>query len=463
MDQKKVIIIGAGLAGLTAAYKIQKENKDLEVTVLEATSYPGGRVQTTEFGGEAGAEFINNCKELMELTSELEVPLGSVPLLSFERCYYFKKMKEWVLQQDWPRWKHNPLPSELKKISPLMLLKYFCEKIKKPAEKELFTASIDKEYAAESLYDFLMKENCPQEIFPIIQMNFEVFNISLKKVSAFIPILKTWVRDKTKGSLFYFIKGGNGNLPKELAKLSNIKYQQEVIAVTKAEKNTYRIETKQGQTYHADYVIFSIPTLPMKKIKIFPPLEGFQAQAFQKIQYIPSIKLFYKCNSPFWEKDGLPLLMWTDTEVNLIAPIFDPKTRHSPVSGPHIWGFYMISSGEAVEKLYEIEKKGISIGEYCLSILEKIRPSAKGCLEFIRLFDWGRTPTAQGAFFYYPPDPDIPQYIEAIAKPSDNRFFAGDHTEYRYKGLEAAVASGKRVAKEVCETYQKQVHSVLFS
>src|SRR5262245_25375675 len=53
----KVIVVGAGLAGLTAAYELQKLG--FGVMVLEADpSHIGGRVRTLRFGaryGEAGA------------------------------------------------------------------------------------------------------------------------------------------------------------------------------------------------------------------------------------------------------------------------------------------------------------------------------------------------------------------------------------------------------------------------
>jgi len=41
---EKVIIIGAGLGGVSCAYELQ--NAGIDITVLEARSRPGGRVRT---------------------------------------------------------------------------------------------------------------------------------------------------------------------------------------------------------------------------------------------------------------------------------------------------------------------------------------------------------------------------------------------------------------------------------
>ncbi|PFG27319.1 protoporphyrinogen oxidase [Corynebacterium renale] len=48
----RIAVIGAGLAGLTAAYEIQKLDKDAQVEVFEAADRPGGKLRTVPF--EAG-------------------------------------------------------------------------------------------------------------------------------------------------------------------------------------------------------------------------------------------------------------------------------------------------------------------------------------------------------------------------------------------------------------------------
>lgn len=71
MDKKKVIIIGAGPAGLTAAYELLKDNSEqYEVTILEETSEIGGISRTVRYNGNrmdiGGHRFFSKDQEVME-------------------------------------------------------------------------------------------------------------------------------------------------------------------------------------------------------------------------------------------------------------------------------------------------------------------------------------------------------------------------------------------------------------
>lgn len=73
---KKVTIIGGGLSGLTLAYLLEK--KDLDVTILEASSRLGGRIHTVEgdLGTplELGATWFSDIHEnLLDLLDELQI------------------------------------------------------------------------------------------------------------------------------------------------------------------------------------------------------------------------------------------------------------------------------------------------------------------------------------------------------------------------------------------------------
>ena len=70
---KQVIVVGAGLAGLTAAYELTHAGFDVQL--FEARDRVGGRVQTAFLGaqqhGELGAEFVDdNHTALMSYTTQ---------------------------------------------------------------------------------------------------------------------------------------------------------------------------------------------------------------------------------------------------------------------------------------------------------------------------------------------------------------------------------------------------------
>ena len=65
---KKVYVIGAGPAGLTAAYELLKQSKDYEVTVLEESDAMGGISKTVNYKGNrmdmGGHRFFSKVPEV---------------------------------------------------------------------------------------------------------------------------------------------------------------------------------------------------------------------------------------------------------------------------------------------------------------------------------------------------------------------------------------------------------------
>ena len=67
---KNVYIIGAGPAGLTAAYELLKQSKEYEVTVLEESNDMGGISKTVNYKGNrmdmGGHRFFSKVPEVNE-------------------------------------------------------------------------------------------------------------------------------------------------------------------------------------------------------------------------------------------------------------------------------------------------------------------------------------------------------------------------------------------------------------
>lgn len=87
---KKVVIIGAGPAGLTAAYKILKLSKDYEVLILEEDSNVGGISKTIKYKGNrmdiGGHRFFTKDEEIKKIWTDI-LPIQS------KNSYDDKKLK----------------------------------------------------------------------------------------------------------------------------------------------------------------------------------------------------------------------------------------------------------------------------------------------------------------------------------------------------------------------------------
>lgn len=71
----RVVVVGAGISGLTAAYVVQRDHPGAEVTVLEQSQRVGGKIETTSFAGYpvdcAADAFLARVPEAVQLCEEV--------------------------------------------------------------------------------------------------------------------------------------------------------------------------------------------------------------------------------------------------------------------------------------------------------------------------------------------------------------------------------------------------------
>ncbi|MBR5739268.1 MAG: NAD(P)-binding protein, partial [Lachnospiraceae bacterium] len=80
---KSVLIIGAGPAGLTAAYELLSRSKDFEVTVLEESGVFGGISRTVNYKGNrmdmGGHRFFSKVPEVNAWWEKMLPTQGALP------------------------------------------------------------------------------------------------------------------------------------------------------------------------------------------------------------------------------------------------------------------------------------------------------------------------------------------------------------------------------------------------
>ena len=85
---KKVVVIGAGPAGLTAAYKLLKDSNDYEVIILEASKDVGGISKTVKYKGNrmdiGGHRFFSKDERVLDFWKEI-MPIQSKPAFDYRK------------------------------------------------------------------------------------------------------------------------------------------------------------------------------------------------------------------------------------------------------------------------------------------------------------------------------------------------------------------------------------------
>ena len=94
---KKVFIIGAGPAGLTAAYKLAKANKDYKIIILEEAKEIGGISRTVKYNKNrmdiGGHRFFSKDQEVMNFWKEL-MPIQGKPTYDDKKLNRKSKLEE---------------------------------------------------------------------------------------------------------------------------------------------------------------------------------------------------------------------------------------------------------------------------------------------------------------------------------------------------------------------------------
>ncbi len=105
---KKVIIIGAGPAGITAGYELMKQSNEYEVTILEETSYIGGISRTEVYNGHrmdiGGHRFFSKSQEVNDWWEQI-MPMQGAPAYDDDK-----------LNRDVPLAKDGPNPEKTDRV-----------------------------------------------------------------------------------------------------------------------------------------------------------------------------------------------------------------------------------------------------------------------------------------------------------------------------------------------------------
>lgn len=432
MEKTDVLVIGAGAAGLMAAYKLSLQGK--KVIVLEARNRTGGRIHTINQESffqhaELGAEFVHgDLPVTLNLLKEAGIDYGPA---SGEMVRYAKgKFTENdQLIEDW-----DELIDKLNQL---------------------------KEDT--SIYDFLLAE-FPGDRYQGLRTGIWNYvsgydNADPRKASAF-ALRREWQNEDESAQ--HRVNEGYCSMINYLAKTcraaGNNIYLSSVVKEIHWKAAQVKVITDTGISYEADQLIIALPLGILQlsseekgAISFHPPIPE-QARAIKSIGFGAVIKFLLEFDKPFWESSitrqtaGKSLktmaFLLSDEE---IPTWWTQYPQHSPMLTGWLGG------------PVAVDKKDNTLDELLLQALQSLSNIFKLSVDELKakliawnIINWAAEPFSRGSYSY--DTVAAPEARSVLNNPiEDTLFFAG---EYLYDGpamgtVEAALTSGAGVAEQI--------------
>jgi monoamine oxidase len=427
-SRKRVLVAGAGLAGLSAAYELVQIGH--QVTVLDARDHPGGRVLTlrdTFADGqyaEAGAETFGETHNFVQRYIQA-FNLKTIP------AWNYGKLTSLILRDG----RRSPATSELsrKYIEPAI------EEIGDPLAPGWPAAGLLQQFDGVSMAEWLQSRGASRDEIALLRV---MYSDSWDNGTAPDSAL-CLLRDEAiarKGASFR-IRGGNDQLPKALAQSlgGRVHYRATIEHIQQDQKRVTVTVNTSGRRSHisADYLICAIPFTVLRSIPVAPAFSEGKQRAIRELSYNSVTRVYAQSPARSWIGEGLSGYAATDLP---IGTVWDCSEGQPGARG--IMECY--TSGQRARALASFsEPQRIRT---VVENLQKLFPGAS--FEKSASVIWDADPLAKGAFAWFKRG-QMSTLLPHIARPEGRIFFAGEHTSPWFGWMQGALQSGHRAAEEV--------------
>lgn len=444
-----VIVIGAGLSGLNAALLLEEQGQ--KVIVLEGRMRAGGRLYTLDDvpgAPEAGGSGIGGgYARLIDRANGLGVKL--VPQRSRTEasgettCIHLRGQT--IKAPEWEGHALNPYAGEGRKRLPWMQ-SFAALGPHNPLPDVADWRSPEQARHDVSVADFLTGKGWTPEQLRMAFATNPSYGTSAYDVSA----LMWWHIGKNAVAMAgqssggaMAIAGGNQRLPDAMARAvkSGVRYGKAVVGI-RANARGVEAVTADGSRYAAKRLICSLPASALRLLKLDPAPPLAQARGIATLPYNKVVQAHFVPMRKFWEDDGLPASMWTDTLAGRFmalrygADASDVTTCLAFVNGYAADTLDRLSPDDAVAAI--------------LADLALARPATKGALRHVKTYSWQRDRFAGGAYACWAPG-QIAAFANEIGKTTGMVHFCGEHTAATARGMEGAMESGERAALDILQ------------
>lgn len=463
---RSVVILGAGIAGLVAAYELKQAG--YAVTVLEARDRVGGRVWTVRGGDRI--QHIGRADQLATFDKDLYFNAGAARIPSTHRVIldyarrFGVKMETFVNDNRGAGWDFAG------KVQPERRMVYDLHgRISELLAKAIDQKALDQEMPKgelEAFRQFLQFYGLLDEKGRYSQASFASGFASEPGGYAHAPTqlppltLKELLPNQAIG-FPYFFQSINDMQPTMLQPvggmdaIANAIYDQVKPSVrlnapvTAIRRNGARVRIEHGPGSSTTDADFAIVTLPANLLERIPSdFSPAKKAALKNIPYLPSVKVAFQAPR-FWETDDHLYggLAWTDrANENVIYP---SDGFHSPTGilvAAYVAGWTNQDNPQKFAALSHDERFRV-----CRESIEALHPGKSKLLAKGVTVGWGLTPYSEGVGALWAGGPggngERGQQYAELLKPEGPIFFAGEHLSYAGLWQEGAALSAHEAIK----------------
>ena len=438
----KVIIAGAGMAGLSCAWELRKRGYD--VVVLEGQGRPGGRVETLREGlapgltAETGATRIPDIHEftiayVKEFGLALE-PFKPGPALA--DVFHLGGQNYVPHAGKEPDWRLNLRPEERRLGLAGLAEQYLLAPLQQAKGSEARPEVPEAIQAVDrfTLREYLSRQGLSADAVQLLTLGVD------DTISAGLVLLVEF--NHASAHEVFHIRGGNDQLPNAIAAglSGSIRYGCRVVGIGQDDHSAWVvIESADGrETLRGDYAVSALPFSVARSLFREARLSSAKQRVIQQQKYFPVDKVFLQMRRNFWAKKGLSGFANTD----LLSERFWALGGKSREDRALLLSYVI---GAKAAKLDQM-----SLNDRCVATLadaERVFPGARKHFEAFRGKSWSEDPWQQGGLARF--DPGELNFIGVSARKEGRIHFAGEHTS-RWNGwIQGAIESGQRVAKEI--------------
>lgn len=444
---RPVLIVGAGVAGLTAAYRLYQAG--VAVRVIEGQNRVGGRMfslaglapgQVCELGGEL---IDSSHVHLRRLAGELGLALDDFaaddPKLAADLWFFDGKRRterEVVAA-------FKPLAAAMAKSWESVTGDSFDYRNPNGAE------AIDRM----SIADWLDRAGCTGWFRRLLDVGYVTeFGLETAEQSAWNLLTLIDYETPDPFALFgesderFHIRGGNDQVPKRLAAALGERVETGIRleAIGQAADGSYRCSVRRdaaSETIDADRVVLAIPFTLLRQVKLDLELPPAKRKAIAELRYGTNAKLMVAFSERVWRTAGgsngsvltdLPFqLAWESTRL---------QAGETGILVCFTGGRRGVEMGEKTPA----EQAALFAGQ-----LEQIVPGVAVQRRKEARFHWPSNPWVLGSYACYAPG-QWTTIAGAEGERVGNLHFAGEHTSIDAQGyMEGGCESGDRVAEEI--------------